>query len=175
MIAARLDGCGQHTLARVEGAKPFVLPALVEDATLAATAKRTVLASATASAAQNRWVEGGGEGRWQDNAGFDVRVMKHPGTGTTWVVVFAKNQVDDCGVPEVNLLSTFQVEGNGKLRPVTSRLVAELHALEWVLDIDGDGKLELVGEPWLGLDRLITDGKGEVKDRLEVPFFGCPC
>jgi hypothetical protein len=175
MIAARLDGCAEHTLARLESARPFVIPTIVEDARLAATARRTVLASATASAAQNRWVEGGGEGRWQDHAAFDVRMMKHPGTGTTWVVVFVKNEVDDCGIPEVNLLSTFQVGSNGKLRPISSGLVAELHALEWVLDLDGDGELELVGEPWLGLDRLITDGKGEVQDRLEVPFFGCPC
>lgn len=175
MLAARLDGCAEHTLARDAGARPFVMPEVIKDPALAATAKRAALASATASAAQNRWVEGGGEGRWQDHATFDIRILKHPGTGTTWVVVFAKNEVDDCGIPEVNLLSTFQVGGNGKLRPVTSRVVSELHALESVLDIDGDGKLELVGEPWLGLDKLLTDGKGEVQDRLEVPFFGCPC
>lgn len=175
MIAARLDGCAEHTLARDANAAPFLIPTKVDDPRTLDAAKRAVLASATASAAQNRWIEGGGEGRWQDNAVFDVRVLKHPGTGTTWVVAFARNEADDCGIPEVNLLATFQVASNGKLRPVTNRLVSELHSLEQVLDVDGDGQLELVGKPWLGLDRLITDGKGEVKDRLEVPFFGCPC
>lgn len=175
MLAARLDGCGQHALARDAAAAPFVVPTKVDDSATRDAAKRALLASATATAAQNRWTEGGGEGRWQDNATFDVRVLKHPGTGSTWVVAFARNEADDCGSPEVNLLATFEVTSAGKLRPVTSRLVSELHELEQVLDVEGDGQLELVGTPWLGLDRLLTDGKGEVKDRLEVPFFGCPC
>lgn len=175
MLAARLDGCGQHTLAREATAAAFAVPAKVDAPATREAAKRALLASATATAAENRWVEGGGEGRWQDHATFDVRVLKHPGTGATWVVALARNEADDCGVPEVNLLATFQVTSAGKLRPVTSRLVSELHELEQVLDVEGDGQLELVGKPWLGLDRLITDGKGEVKDRLEVPFFGCPC
>lgn len=175
MIAARLDDCGEHALARDAAAAPFVIPTKVDDPRTAAAAKRALLASATSTAAQNRWLEGGGEGRWQDSALFDVRILKHPTTGKTWVVAFARNEADDCGVPEINLLATFQLGDNGKLRPVTSRLVSELHSLDQVLDIDGDGDLELVGKPWLGLDHLITDAQGEVQDRLEIPFFGCPC
>lgn len=178
MIVARLDGCGGSSLARDAAAPRFEIPAAVsspDSAKLIEAAQRAVLTSKTAAQAQVRWSEGGGEGRWQDQAHFDARVLRHHGTKATWVVVFANNQADDCGVPEVNLLATFKVGPGGALRPVTQRLVEELHELDVVLDSDGDGQLEMLGKPWLGFDRLLTDPRGEVVDRLEVPFFGCPC
>lgn len=175
MLAARLDGCGGELLARDASRGPVVLPESINNPRLAQSAKRTLLASPAVAQAETRWSEGGGSGRWQDVAAFDIRVLRHPGTHATWVVAFARNQVDDCGVPETNVLGVYRVNGAGKLLPVTSKLVSELHQLEAVIDLEDDGQLELIGKPWLGHDRLVTDGKGEVIDRLEMPFYGCPC
>lgn len=175
MLAAKLDSCGGELLARDASRGPVVIPAKLDNPKLVQSAKRTLLASPAGVQAETRWTEGGGRGRWRDSAAFDVRVVRHPGTHVTWVVAFARNQVDDCGLPETNLLGIYRVNGAGKLLPVTARLVSELHELEAVIDLEDDGQLELVGKPWLGHDRLVTDGKGEVVDRLEMPFYGCPC
>jgi hypothetical protein len=175
ILAARLDGCGGELLARDAARGSVVIPERLDHPKLVQSAKRTLLSSPAAAQAETRWSEGGGRGRWRDGAAFDVRVLRHPGTQVTWVVAFARNQVDDCGLPETNLLGIYRVNGAGKLMPVTSRLVSELHELEAVIDLEDDGQLELIGKPWLGYDRLVTDGKGEVVDRLEMPFYGCPC
>lgn len=178
MIAARLDGCADASLARDAAAPRFEIPAAVTSPAsdqLIAKARRAVLTSKVATQAQRRWAEGGGEGRWEDAVELDTRVLRHQGTKTTWVVVFAHTTIDDCGAPEINLLVTFKAGAGGALSPVTQRFVEELHELEVVLDTNGDGELEMLGKPWLGYDRLLTDPSGEVIDRLEVPFYGCPC
>ena len=175
MLAARLDGCGDERLAREASRGAVTTLETRRNPKLVTAARRALLASPEAVEAEARWVEGGGRGRWQDAATLDVRVLRHPTTQVTWVVAFARNELDDCGLPETNLLGTYQVDAAGKLRAVSTRLVSELHELDAVVDLEGDGKLELLGKPWLGYDRLITDGEGEVLSRLEVPFYGCPC
>ena len=44
-----------------------------------------------------------------------------------------------------------------------------------LIDVDGDGELEILGKPWLGYDTLLTRANGEVLDGLNVPFMGLPC
>lgn len=181
VIAARLDGCADAWVARDAAAPRFEIPAAVTSAAsaqLIARAERAVLTSKVATVAQRRWAEGGGEGRWADAIELDARVLRHPGPGgttTTSVVIFAHTVADDCGMPELNLLTTFAVGEGGALVLVSQGFVDELHELDVVLDTDGDGRLEMMGKPWLGYDRLLTDPAGDVTDRLEVPFYGCPC
>jgi hypothetical protein len=178
VIAARLDGCAGASLARDSAAPRLEILAAVTSPSadkLRAAATRTFFASKVAAEAQAQWAESGGEGRWRDAATVDARVLRHPGTRTTWVVIFARNPVDDCGIPQLQMLATYKVGADGGLRLVTQQLVDGLYQLEAVLDSDGDGELEMLGKSWLGDTRLLMSPRGEELDHFDVPFYGCPC
>lgn len=173
MIVGELDGC-DGALAR-----PAALPAMVElvaerDPGLAGDARSALLASAAAAETQRKWHDAEGEGAWYDHATFDTRIVRHPATGVTWVVVHGSYDEGGCGAPEANLWGVFRVDADGALETVEAREL-ELHELDDVLDVDGDGTLELLGRDWLGTDRLLIHADGSEIDRLRMPFYGCPC
>lgn len=55
---------------------------------------------------------------------------------------------------------------------------AETDMVHGVIDLEGDGRLEVIAESWLGSTKLMAldhDGPRDLVTLSEVPFFGCPC
>jgi hypothetical protein len=172
VLAARLDGCAGG-IARDALRPPAAVPTELDDKELASQARAQVIASQASLETQHAWDDSPGRPRWQDHATITTRVLRHPGTGVTFVLVHAHNE-HGCGDPGVNIVATFEVQADRSLRALAIR-TSELEHIEAVLDSDGDGRLELVGQDWLGSDTMWQTETGKVLDHIEVPFFGCPC
>lgn len=176
MLAATLDGC-TGTFARDAALPAVIVPKVLDDNdTLAAAAKQQLLASSAARDAQAEWTEYEQKGDWWQNEAiqFKTVIVRHPTTGVTWVSLHAVME-RGCGEPEINVWGLFRVKPDGTLAAEQLRKLGDLWSIDQLIDIDGDGELELVGQPWLGLDNLVTRASGEELTRLELPFFGCPC
>jgi hypothetical protein len=177
MLAAKLDGCATATYARDATLPAVVIPEPVEDdAALIDAARAKLIASSAARAEQAEWLEAWpqAEGDWHAHARFESIVVRHPVTGVTWVSVHANSDFG-CGGNDFNLWGLFRVEPDGSLATTQLRDLGELHAVKQLIDIEGDGELEVIGAPWLGLDRVIVRPGGAEVSRVDLPFFGCPC
>lgn len=175
MLAAQLADC-KGTFAR-DAALPLVAePVEIQDSELANKARAALIASTPSEDAQREWLEYDQQYAWYDSkeAVFSTRVVRHPGTGTTWVSVHGSVE-HGCGGPEVNVWGLFRVQPDGTLAAVQLRKLGDLWSIDRLIDIDNDGELELVGKPWLGLDTVVTRASGEELERIAVPFFGCAC
>jgi len=183
LLVARLADC-DGTFARDAALPAVVVPEPIEDAELGGRARAALIASAAAKDTQAEYAkfytqyEADGEphGNWWDEkyVHFDTRVVRHPTTGVTWVSVHGS--IDHgCGDPSVNVWGLFRVDGDGTLAPVQLRKLDDLWEIDQLVDIDNDGELEVIGKPWLGLDTVVVRANGEELDRLQLPFFGCPC
>ena len=172
ILAARLDQC-TGSWARDASLPLAVVPEEIRDATLASKARALVIASEPGSDTQKQWREFEQRGMWFDQATFATRVLRHPITGETWVSVHA-HQDHGCGEPDVNVWGLFRVERDGSLTAVALRHL-ELDTIDQLLDVDGDGSFEILGRPWLGLDRVLETAAGQELDRLVLPYYGCPC
>lgn len=178
MIAAKLDRC-DGTLAR-DGALP---PAATAkrwkdvDEKLVERAKAEMIGSAKGRAAATEWrahYEQGEATRstWQDSADWKIDMFVHPTTHETWLSLHAHTH-DGCGAPYVNQWGLYRVEADGTLTSMDVDL-GDIEEIEQLIDVDNDGMWEVVGKEWLGETR-INDAKGTMLDRLQRPFYGCPC
>jgi len=174
VLAARLDGCTKGLYARDAALPKIVALEPVANEDLALAARSALLASDAARETQLQWAEAGQEGEWSEHTELDTKVLRHPLTGVTWISVHG-NADEGCGGPEVNVWGLFRVERDGSLATVEARKLEDLHRIEQIIDLEGDGELELVGRPWLGLDLVLTRASGEELERLAMPFYGCPC
>lgn len=177
MLVAALGGC-TGTFARDAALAPYVTPVEITDTELAAKlgeqAKAIVLASAAARATQKEWLEAERTGSWTANAFEDIKVLRHPTTGDLLVSVHIWQDMA-CGEPDANVWGLFRVAGDGSLVPAQMRRMPEGMGIEQLIDIEGDGEVEVVGRPWLGVERTIERANGDELETLELPFFGCPC
>lgn len=173
-LAARLADC-HGTLARDAAVPPPVVATPVDDRVLARKARAKLLASGPAHDAQYVWQQAGERGSWSQSelAEIDTRIVQHPLTGVRWVSVHAKVDAE-CGGVEINLWALYRTRGT-TLETVEQRELGDLWSIDELVDVDRDGKLELVGSPWLGADRVLVRADGEELARLAVPFYGCPC
>ncbi|MEO8700747.1 MAG: hypothetical protein ABI867_11920 [Kofleriaceae bacterium] len=175
VLAARVDNVScKGVYARDAALSPVVTLKAIDDDQLADAARSALLASDVAAETQRAWIAERGEGQWSDHATPGVRVLRHPTTGVTWVIVHA-NYSEGCGGPTANVYGLFRANRDGSLETVSVRALEDLHSIETVLDVDGDGQLELLGRPWLGLDLVRANAEGAAVDRLTLPLFGCPC
>lgn len=183
VLAAKLADC-DGTFARDAALPAVVVPEPIEDEALASRARAALIASAAAHDTQSEYAkyysqyEGDGEphGNWWDEqyVNFSTRVVRHPTTGVTWVSIHGSMD-HGCGDPTVNVWGLFRVERDGTLAPVQLRKLDDLWEIDQLVDIDNDGQLELIGKPWLGLDTIVVRANGEELERLQLPFYGCPC
>jgi hypothetical protein len=188
-LVAELSGCvGRY--ARDAQLPPLVRAINVEDEvgspTFEAAARARLLASSAAVALQHEWAEyrdsvrryhdeeAAGE-RWHesDDASIAVSVLRHPTTEATWALAHARLD-GGCGLPEANLVALYEVMPGGELSEV-SAFASDLTAIYDVIDIDDDGRFELVGKGWLGLDTVVIRDSGITIDKLEVAFWACSC
>jgi hypothetical protein len=183
MLAARLDvpeSCAKGLYARDASLAPIVTMETLDDADLASTARSALLATETAQAAQASWSEyqsrdeGAEADDWSEHAEFATHVVRHPRTGVTWVAIHASAE-HGCGGPDINVWGLFRVARDGSLVTVFDRKLETLYAIDRILDVDNDGKLELLGKDWLGLQTILARANGDEVSRLEMQFHGCPC
>jgi hypothetical protein len=114
---------------------------------------------------RERWYE-------SEDAEIEVWVMKHPTTKATWAL--ARARLDGgCGLPEANLVALYEVMSDGELAEV-SAFASELTSIDDVIDIDNDGRFELVGKDWLG-NTVVARDSGTTIDKLDVAFWACGC
>jgi hypothetical protein len=180
LLAARLDGCS-GTYARDAALSPVVVPAPIQDGRraerLARTARSALIASSVGAEAQRSWDERkpeDAEGAWWENVEIDTGVLRHPRTGATLVTVHIHAE-HDCGGPDVNLWGLYRAAADGTVSPVHEIRLDALESIERIVDVEGDGELELIGRSWLGDDVVVTRQDGTELDRLDMQFYGCPC
>ncbi len=173
MVVAKLDRC-TGTYARDAALAPIIAPQLVTDPALASKARAKLLASDLAATAKKAWADGQQTGDWVAAANFDTRVIRHPVTGVTWVSVHASDGFT-CGGPEINIWGLYRVAPNGKLVTVQQRDLPEIGTIEKLIDVEGDGDLELIGQPFVEGDQVLTKANGDEISRMPLRFFGCPC
>lgn len=179
MLAAKLGDC-TGTLARDASLPPAAIAQVMkdDDAELVTRAKRLLLASKAAHAATKEWTEhfAGQDqpGPWTTNESttWKTQMFVHPTTHETWISIHA-NQLDGCGSPHINVWGLYRVEKDGTLTTFDTNL-GEIETIEQLVDVDGDGIVEIVGREWLG-GRLVNDIHGTTLERLDEPFYGCPC
>ena len=179
MLAARLDRCTGR-FARDAALPDVVIPASTHDAALERAARTALLASPAAQAMQKTWTEqldsmagAGVASAWTHDATITSQVLHHPSTGATFVSVQAR-VAGGCGAPEANLWGLYRVV-DGTLFPIQVRPLGDIETIDTVLDLEGDGELELLGKPWLGTDQILTRAGGETLDAIALAFVGCPC
>jgi hypothetical protein len=189
VLAARLDRC-IGSFARDASLPGIAVPAVRHDEALEAAARHALLDSAASQATQETWEEQvrgsfaaapapaaapkAAIGHWYDKAELTSEVLQHPRTGETFVSVHGRLD-HDCGGPEANVWGLFRVKADGTLAEVQVRPLGEVETIDALVDLDGDGRLYVLGRPWLGFDRMLTRPDGEVLQQLPVPLFGCPC
>lgn len=173
VLAGKLDGC-QGKYARPAALPAVVVPEAIENDVLAAQAKALVLASRPAEETTHEWLTDYEQSDWQSQAHWDIRVFKHPLTGQTWVSAHAYNEWG-CGEPQVNVWGLFRVSADGKLTATQLRNLGEMVRIDQLIDVEGDGEFEVLGQPWLGTEQLLTHASGETIDDVPLAFIGCPC
>ncbi len=175
LLAAKLDNCAGGTYARDAALPAIVVPQEIEDAPLAAAATKVLQASAATKTAQAEWETAEQKGTWYEAEGMttQVQVLRHPRTGATWVSVHLYYG-GGCGLPNLSVWGLYRADTDGKLTQVKSSL-GELIAIEKLVDLDGDGELEVIGRPWLGTERAVQRIDGAGLQELSLPFYFCPC
>ncbi|HUS27357.1 MAG TPA: hypothetical protein VMZ53_02580 [Kofleriaceae bacterium] len=174
-IAGELDGC-DGTYARSAALPKVVVPETrPDDAELVKKAKRELLRSPAAKETERVWVEDyQSTETWTSQAQYDIRTFRHPLTAQTWISIHAWNG-SGCGDPSVNIWGLFRVDADGTLFTAQIRDLGDMAKIHQIIDIEGDGGFELIGEPWMPLDTVVTDSHGDVLETLELPYDGCPC
>jgi hypothetical protein len=174
-IAGELDGC-DGTYARSASLPKVVVPeTLPDNAELVKKAKRELLHSPAAAATEREWVEDYQSTEdWKAAAMYDIRTFRHPLTKQTWMSIHAWNE-SGCGDPGVNIWGLFRVDAEGSLMTIQIRDLGTMTKIHQIIDIEGDGGFELIGQPWMPSDTIVTESHGDVLETLELPYDGCPC
>lgn len=175
VLAARLDGC-KGEVARDATLPASVTPAVITDPELAARATAALMASDDYLGLQRAWTE------WRAGEPTiptapqlidpEVLVVRHPVTGQVYVSVFASTG-GGCGAADLTMWGLYRVDAHGLLVRLPAEL-GELSTIDALLDVDGDGELEVSGRAWIS-EQLVVRTNGVAIDALTVPFFGCPC
>ena len=180
MLVAELEGCaGGKVFARGSDLKDPIAMKIVQDATLAAAAKKALLRSPQSIEAQKEWdnpewAPSELPKKWyaDPSTTWSTQVLVHPVTGVTFVSVHAQ-QPFTCGTPFANVWGLYRVV-DGKLMPVEHASLGDISDIEQLVDLDGDGELEVIGTPFIG-GRIVNDIHGATLQKLDEQFYGCPC
>jgi len=180
VLAARLEGCAPNgRFVRDAALSSVVRPEAITDVELARAGERAMIASAESAAAQTEWLANPPDDKrehWTRAEGtrIETRVVRHPVTGVTWVSVQAQFE-GGCGLPSLNVWKLYRAGADRALTPVPTQLDEHATAIEELVDLDGDGELEVITSAWLGLGRNVNRASGESLARDHWQFFGCAC
>jgi len=175
ILAAKLDNCAGGMYARDAALPEIVAPAVIDNPLLVAAAKASLIQSQDAKTAQEEWATSQQAGRWYENEYTETtaQVLRHPKTGAIWVSVHLYYG-GGCGLPNISVWGLYRADASGKLTRTKTNL-GELTKLEKLVDVDGDGELEVIGRPWLGTERTVQSKEGATLQDLTLPFYSCPC
>jgi hypothetical protein len=172
-LVARIEGCS-GIFAR-DAALPAitVLTDMAESGDVMERALDRFFASKLVVDAQDGWREAGNDGTWYEgpDGHMETHVMRHPRTGVVWVVIHAY-RYNDCGQVGGNVLGIYRVEPDGSLATVQVR-DGGMAQLAHVIDLEGDGELELVGSS--EAETMIDRTNGDIVRDLSVASYGCGC
>ncbi len=174
-LAAKLDNCAGGMYARDAAQPAIVVPVEIDQPSLVRAATKALLGTRDAKAAQEEWTTSQQAGRWFENEYTETtaHVLRHPKTGVTWVSVHLYYG-GGCGLPNISVWGLYRADASERLTRVATSL-GELTKLEKLVDVDGDGELEVIGRPWLGTERTVQTTNGATVQDLTLPFYSCPC
>jgi hypothetical protein len=173
VLAARLDGCiGSY--AQPAERPPAIQASELESHPAAAAAAAKLRQSKAGRAAQRTWRENDYERTWWRDAEVITQIVQHPRTRETFLSVHMLSDVE-CGGLEIHLWGLYRVDSRDQLEPLVQRQLDNIHELETFVDIDGDGRFELLASSLWGMDTFLLVADGSRKAMLHVPFFGCQC
>jgi len=174
VLSAVLDRC-DGTYARSVSLPMVVVPERrPDDAALIKKAKSMLIRSPAADETRRSWEEEyQSEDDWKAHALYDIRTLYHPITKQTWISIHAYNETG-CGEAPINIWGLFRLDP-GAIQMIELRDLGQMTKIDQIIDIEGDGTLELIGRPWLGLDVMVTRTGGDVLELLPLPYEGCPC
>ena len=178
LIAAKLAHCtGKYArAASAPAAVPF--GELADSDDLANQASARLLASETGRTARAQLAEQFPAGE-QPQVNFDeatqisTKVTSDPRTGAVWIMVHANSDFA-CGGPDINFYGLYRV-ADGALVTVREQASPDLAGVDALVDLDGDGIPELLGNGWLEPNRAFYTQSLDPIMTYGVPFFGCPC
>lgn len=177
-VAATLRGCERAADAlfgqRVATAAP-VAAEPVDDAALAQKARVAFARLPDVTSAQREFLTSveGAAGTWWEPS-FKVEVFRHPGSGQLLVVASAEYVADSCADFGAKLRAFFEVRGKKLALLSTEQVSGELSR---VLDVDGEGKLEiLLDQVDLGTEhQLLSPHEGGPDVSFGYTYLDCPC
>lgn len=173
-LFAKLDGCSEGRFAWIDGAQQPLAAEPVEDPELAERALAAFGKLPSVLARQKEFLKQAEhpEGKWWEE-GTEVAIFKHPRSGQVLVSVLA-NLRDGCGGFSASEWAIFERKGKALKRiPLTQ---TPPDRIQDALDVDGDGRLELLGETDFGTDiALYWPDADELGSPLEHAYLDCPC
>ncbi|MFY0572168.1 hypothetical protein ACN28E_51205 [Archangium lansingense] len=172
VLVARLTRC-KGSFARAADTVAISVPRPVVNEAAVAAARADFLASETVIQAKKAQVEAGFEDG-ERVATPRVVAVRHPTTGETWISLHLRSGSGACDDTQLNLWGLYRVTRQGVERKQLIPLES-LQTIDTLLDIDGDGRLELLTTGFFGLDRELRSGDGKVLDHLTMPIYDCLC
>lgn len=173
-LFAKLSGCGEGRFAWVSGAQQPVAAQLLEDPALSERALAAFGRLPSVLSRQKEFMKQAqhAEGKWWEE-GTEVAIFKHPTSGQVLISVLA-NLREDCGGWSASEWAIFEAKGKALKRvPVTH---GPPDRVQDALDIDGDGRLELLGESDYGTDSIVYwPNANELGTSLQYAYLDCPC
>lgn len=173
-LFAKLEGCNEGSFAWLAGELQPRAAEPVEDAALSERALSAFAKLPSVQATQKEFLKQAksAEGNWWEE-GTEVAIFKHPTSGQVLVSVLA-NLRDGCG--EFNASEWAVFEQKGKTLKRISPTQRAPDRISEALDVDGDGKLEFLGETDIGTDiALIWPDANDFGSALTHLFLDCPC
>jgi hypothetical protein len=166
VVGARLSACSGRW-AVPAGAPRAVQAEKVTDDKLVARALAAFARTPEVIGQQDRY---DGDGKWWDGA--DVKAFRHPRSGEVLVSVAAR-EGEGCGQFEAASWVLYRVV-NGRLEQLQVGS-PPLNILE-ALDLDGDGRLELIVEAdGFGTELALVDPEDGAIIELRYAYHDCPC
>lgn len=173
-LFAKLDGCSEGRFGWIDGGTQPVAAELVEDPELAERAQVAFGKLPNVLARQKEFLKQAEhpEGNWWEE-GTEVAIFKHPKSGQVLVSVLAILR-DGCGGFSASEWAIFEQKGKALKRvPLTQ---SPPDRVQDALDVDGNGRLEFLGESDYGTDSvLFWPDADELGTSLEHAYLDCPC
>ncbi|MCY1082699.1 hypothetical protein [Archangium lansingense] len=173
VLAARLDRC-KGSFARAASAEPIQVlqPAVNKEAVAAARAD--FLKSKVVAKARKEWVGADAEGAREQVNAPRVVTVRHPTTGETWISLHLRFGDGPCEDPPDDVWGLYRVTEQGVERTRLLRL-GQFQSIDALLDVEGDGQLELLLQGDFGTTRELRSGEGKVIRRITMPISVCMC
>jgi hypothetical protein len=173
-LFAKLDGCSEGRFAWIDGTRQPVAAEPVEDPELAERALAAFGKLPNVLARQKEFLKQAEhpEGKWWEE-GTEVAIFKHPKSGQVLVSVLAILR-DGCSGFSASEWAIFEHKGKALKRiPLTQN---PPDRVQDALDVDGDGRLEFLGETDYGTDSVLYwPDANELGTSLEHAYLDCPC